>query len=66
MPDERGLIIDDLGIAGQLPTRKGKQQQDDQDEKDGCTHAHERVRDDPQNGLVQGQGGDAVAGYVVC
>lgn len=66
MPDERGLVIDHLGVAGQVPTPKGKEQQDDEGEEDDPTHAHERVGHDPQDGLIQRQGGDAVAGDVVC
>lgn len=66
MPDERGLIADDLGVSWEAPTPEREEEQDDQDEEDDPTHAHERIGDDPQHRLVQRQGGDAVAGYVVC
>lgn len=66
MPNQRGLVVDDLGVAWEGPAPERKQQQDDQDEKDEPTHAHQRVGDNPQNGLIQRQGGDTVTGYVVC
>lgn len=65
MPDERGLVADDLGVSREVATPEREEEQDDQDEQDDPAHAHERVGDDPQHGLVQRQRGDAAAGHVV-
>lgn len=66
MPDQRGLVVDSLGVAGAQLAPDWDEQQDDENEEDDPTHTHEGVGDNPQNGLVQRQGRDAVAGYVVC
>jgi hypothetical protein len=66
MPDQRGLIIDDLGVTRCMPTSEGDQQQDNEDKKDDPTHTHQCIGHNPQDGLVQSWGRDTVAGYVVC
>lgn len=65
MPDQGGLIVDDLRVTGRVAAPAGEQQQDDEDQQDESAGAHERVGHDPQHWLIQRGGGDAVAGDAV-
>lgn len=66
MAHEGGLVVDHVIVRVAVLAAGWDEQQDDQDEQDDPTQAHQGVGGDPQHRLVEGQAGNAVAGDVCC
>lgn len=61
---EGGLVVDHVVVGVAVLAAGWDEQQDDEDQQDDPTEAHQGVGGNPEHGLVEGDAGDAVGGHV--